>query len=72
METVEEYNRRRTAELKNADELARKTGVMCPKCAKKNETCEMFRPSPYELLMTNPPTVKIQCPACGHEDIILA
>lgn len=67
METVEEYQVRRRAEILRAEDESRKTGIICPHCEN-----EMINPHPGGALMSNPPQITVCCPECEYQVNVLA
>lgn len=53
---LDEWNRKRIQTPKNHEP----NGIACPKCGK--ELCD----DAQSLLCSNPPQLRVMCPACGY------
>lgn len=65
METIEEYERRRLQEIREAENAVRYTGIKCLRCVS-----EMINTDDI-ILTSNPPQKNIVCPNCGYATTVL-
>lgn len=67
MKTLDEYNKEKIEDIKEAKQKMHLSGVLCPKC----KEAEMVFPNPNMLLMSNPPKKNIKCPKCDHRGYMI-
>lgn len=66
MQTLEEHNKKRRAEIYNKNN-PHQNGIECPECG-----VELWDSDPRMSCMSNPPQKEVHCPSCGYKGFRVA